>query len=327
MSPSQTLQEQQLLQNFSVHQDFTKLLIDAFVLITPSQKILKYNAAFCQILELRSPEVRKFSTLDELLSTAMPGDRGSAIEQLLASPSPTRIDDVPVINKIKDKPLSFIMSSYPYYDEAGNLLGVCLLLRDVTAETNLQFKYQHKALESITDPLTGLYTRRHFELLIDQEIEKSRVERTPLSIAILLFDLDKFKNVNDRYGHQAGDYVLCETARVLKNISRRADVLGRYGGEELLVLLFQVTPQIAIVVAEKFRTAIEKHLYVFEGHTIPVTTSLGVTLLSSQHDNKEAAIKRADECLYLAKSLGRNATVVDFGSGRMLAAEFLSPSK
>ena len=138
-----------------------------------------------------------------------------------------------------------------------------------------------------------------------------------------MFDLDKFKSVNDTFGHQAGDFVLVETANILKNTCRRSDILGRYGGEELLVLLFDTTPRVASLVAEKFRMAIHSNNYMFDNKKIPVTTSIGVTLLSTYDDSKEAAIKRADECLYVAKESGRNIVVVDFGEGKKTASDFL----
>ena len=320
---NQIILDSRLIEKFEVHKDFTRLFLDAFVLINGEHKILKFNSAFCQIVELRAIDIRKSANLDDLLSTKMPGSDKSAIDQLLSSQSPTRIDEVLAIKKINQQELTLIISSYPYYDGAGTLLGACLLLRDVTAETNLQTKYKDKSLESITDPLTNLYTRRYFEAQIDKEIQKCKENNTKLSLAILMFDLDKFKSVNDTFGHQAGDFVLVETANILKNTCRRSDILGRYGGEELLVLLFDTTPRVASLVAEKFRMAIHSNNYMFDNKKIPVTTSIGVTLLSTYDDSKEAAIKRADECLYVAKESGRNIVVVDFGEGKKTASDFL----
>jgi diguanylate cyclase (GGDEF)-like protein len=311
-----------LIEKFEVHKDFTRLFLDAFVLINREHRILKFNSAFCQIVELRAIDIRKIVSFDRMLTTEMSGAKESALEQLLSSRVPTRVDEVSVFNATNKKTLTLIISSYPYYDVDGTMLGACLLLRDVTAETNLQSKYKNKSLESITDPLTGLFTRRYFEVQIENEIAKCKANNKNLSLAILLFDLDKFKLINDNYGHQAGDYVLSETAKILRTTSRRSDILGRYGGEELLVLIFDASPQVATVVAEKFRSAIQNHEYVFEGKKIGVTTSIGVTLLSSYQDTKEAAIKRADACLYYAKELGRNKVAVDFGGGIKEANEF-----
>jgi diguanylate cyclase (GGDEF)-like protein len=320
---SQAILDSRLIEKFEVHKDFTRLFLDAFVLINREHKILKFNTAFCQIVELRAIDIRKSANFDDMLITRLPGTEQSAIEQLLTSQSPTRIDEVQAVNKMNQKELTLIISSYPYHDTNGNMLGACLLLRDVTAETNLQSKYKDKSLESITDPLTTLFTRRYFEAQIDKEIAKCKNNNLKLSLAILMFDLDKFKRINDTFGHQAGDFVLVETANILKKNSRRADILGRYGGEELLVLLFDTTPRVAALVAEKFRQAINSNSYIFQDKTIPVTTSIGVTLLNSYEDTKEAAIKRADECLYVAKESGRNLVVIDFGDGKKTAMDYL----
>jgi diguanylate cyclase (GGDEF)-like protein len=319
----QNILDSRLIEKFEIHKDFTRLFLDAFVLINREHKILKFNSAFCQIAELRAIDIRKIANFDEIIITTMPGIEQTAIEQLLLSEVPTRIDEVSAVNKASQKELTLIMSSYPYHDTDGEMLGACLLMRDVTAETNLQSKYKDKSLESITDPLTGLFTRRYFEAQIDKEIAKCKNNNLKLSLAILMFDLDKFKSINDTFGHQAGDYVLTETASILRKNSRRSDILGRYGGEELLVLIFDTTEHTAANLAEKFRASIHSHNYVFDGKKIPVSTSIGVTLLSSYEDTKEAAIKRADACLYLAKESGRNIVIADFGNGRKKITEYL----
>jgi len=323
----QDVLDSRLMEKFELHKDFTRLFLDAFVLINREHKILKFNSAFSQIVGLKAIDIRKIVNLDNVLLTNMPGSEQSAIDQLLNSMVPTRIDEVPAVNMTNQKGLVLIISSYPYYDADGTMLGACLLMRDVTAETNLQTKYKDKSLESITDSLTGLFTRRYFEMQIEKEIEKCRENNLRLSMSILMFDLDKFKHINDTYGHQAGDYVLVETAKLLRATSRRSDILGRYGGEELLVLIFDTTPKITTLVAEKFRTVIHSHDYIFDGKKIPVTTSIGGTSLISHEETKETAIKRADECLYVAKESGRNIVVVDFGEGKKSAAEFLSIEK
>jgi diguanylate cyclase (GGDEF)-like protein len=321
---NQTILDSRLIERFEVHRDFTRLFLDAFVLINNRHHILKFNSAFCQIAELRAIDVRRINLFDEILDTRIPGNEKTAVAELLSSQTPTRIDDVPALNLINQKKLNLIMSSYPYYDEDNTLLGACLLLRDVTAESNLQTKYKDKAIESITDPLTGLYTRRYFEVHIEKEIQKAKLEKSSPAIGIIMFDLDKFKNINDTYGHQAGDFVLSETAKVLKSTSRRSDILGRYGGEELLVIIFGTSERTTAIVAEKFRSEIQNHQYVFEGKTIPVTTSVGVTFIKDPEDSKEDAIKRADSCLYEAKNAGRNIVFVDFGFKKILATEYIT---
>jgi len=130
--------------------------------------------------------------------------------------------------------------------------------------------------------------------------------------------------VNDTYGHQAGDFVLMETAHVLKKASRGSDILCRYGGEELLTILPGISPKNSCLAAEKFRLAIQNHAYVFNGVTIPVTVSVGVSFFFYPSEPRKAVIERADRCLYLAKRSTRNAVYVDFGTGAFLAADYLN---
>lgn len=307
----------QLLEQFEAHRDFARVFLDAFVLINPQRKVLKFNQMFCSILGVRAVDVKRADSIDDLLLTEIPGSGNSAFDILLASIGPMRVDEIRARKVRVSEEMNLIMSSYPYFDESGQLLGACVVMRDVTAETNLQDKYKERTLQSITDPLTGLFTRRYFEDWCDKEVEKCRQLNQVPALGLLMFDLDKFKLVNDTFGHQAGDFVLSETAKVLRENARKTDILGRYGGEELLVLLVGADAEGCGVAAEKFREAIEAHNYVFGGKRIPVTTSVGVSLFVSTNDTRESVVARADKCLYAAKHSGRNAVYLDTGEGEI----------
>lgn len=307
--------EAELLEHFEVHRDFTRVFLDAFILITPNRKIIKFNQMFCSILGIRAVDVKRAESVDDVMLTEIPGSSTSAFDVLLTATGPMRVDEIRATKVKANDTMYLIMSSYPYFDAGGRLLGACIVMRDVTAETNLQDKYKERTLQSITDPLTSLFTRRFFEDWCDKEVEKCRnLNQTP-ALGFLLFDLDKFKTVNDTYGHQAGDFVLAETAKVLRENCRKTDILGRYGGEELLVLLVGADPDGCCIAAEKFREAIAQHEYVFEGKRIPVTTSVGVSLFLGLNDTRDTVVARADKCLYAAKHGGRNAVYADFGQG------------
>jgi diguanylate cyclase (GGDEF)-like protein len=224
----------------------------------------------------------------------------------------------------KDEELQLVIGTFPYSDEAGQLIGSCLMLRDVTAETQLQSKYDTKKTESITDALTGLYTRRYFEEWIDQETEFNRRLGVVPPLGILMFDLDKFKSINDTYGHQAGDYVLAQTSRLIKEALRKSDIVGRYGGEEIIVVLPGTTPQGTAIVAEKIRATIAENDYVFNGTKIPVTTSVGASAYLTLEEGRKEVIARADACLYAAKHSGRNVVFCSFGAGEENVSQYLS---
>lgn len=153
------------------------------------------------------------------------------------------------------------------------------------------------------DPLTRTLNRA--AVLERFHAELSECERYGNDFWLMMFDLDHFKRVNDTWGHLAGDRVLAEVAARVRDALRGADVLGRYGGEEFLILLPETRAVTGFKVAERLRAGIEAHTIEFEGHRIPVTVSIGMT--GYQHgDSAESMIDRADVAMYRAKGQGRN---------------------
>lgn len=157
---------------------------------------------------------------------------------------------------------------------------------------------------AVTDELTALYNIRYFKTILRAECLMARVEANK-SFCIVMSDVDNFKRFNDTYGHQVGDLVLKEVAAVLKSSVRSSDIVARYGGEEMIVLLRGTPLEGGLVVAKKIRENVEKHLVKDEDNNYKVTISLGVSSFNSQ-DNEETVIKRADQGLYKSKELGRN---------------------
>jgi len=155
------------------------------------------------------------------------------------------------------------------------------------------------------DALTGAYSRRGFLSLAESEI--SRALRMERPIALLVVDLDYFKQVNDRYGHPAGDTVLRKFVEVARSCLRREDLLGRFGGEEFMVLLPDTSPSAARVVAERIRTAISATRVSIASSVLQVrfTVSVGIAC-SAGRGSLEELLKVADNAMYLAKSRGRN---------------------
>ena len=177
----------------------------------------------------------------------------------------------------------------------------------VLAIAGLTLGSYQKKLETMatTDRLTGLTSRQMFDFLYRQARKANLRRRTPL--ALLIIDIDHFKQVNDTYGHPAGDQVLQGVARALNEVARGDDVLFRWGGEEFMVLLSDCTLDQAKASAERFRTRIED-LTLYRGDTtLQVTVSVGAAQLQSNEDI-DALISRADKALYQAKSKGRNRT-------------------
>jgi len=157
--------------------------------------------------------------------------------------------------------------------------------------------------ESKEDFLTKLYNKRALdEFFVLKDAEYERYGR---NFSIVMFDLDHFKNVNDSYGHEAGDAVLSAFAQILKKEARTVDVVGRYGGEEFIAILSETDTQGGVVFAEKVRKHVQRARFIYKGTRIEVTVSSGVSE-RKQHVSLQAVINSADEYLYKAKKDGRN---------------------
>jgi diguanylate cyclase (GGDEF)-like protein len=166
--------------------------------------------------------------------------------------------------------------------------------------------------ENITDHLIGIYNRRYLDRRIAEEI--SRAHRYTLPLSMILLDIDHFKAVNDNYGHQMGDQVLKRLGELLLNRVRDTDIIARYGGEEIAILLPQTGASCALDLAEQLRRAVETSIMVpadedNNTEAITITVSLGVTGLDRQVSDSQIFIQRADEALYQAKSDGRNRVI------------------
>ncbi|MBR5555168.1 GGDEF domain-containing protein [bacterium] len=171
----------------------------------------------------------------------------------------------------------------------------------------INFMYSHTKHLSVTDPLTGLYNRRHFDNMIEREFLRAQRYSNDLSIALI--DVDFFKKVNDTHGHLCGDYVLKEVAYLTLQTFRKTDMVFRYGGEEILVILTETPLEKAVIPLERLRKSIENYPFNYDGKDIKITVSIGVESLCEETHNFEELIDHADKALYKAKDNGRNQVV------------------
>jgi diguanylate cyclase (GGDEF)-like protein len=160
---------------------------------------------------------------------------------------------------------------------------------------------------TIVDGLTQIHNKRYLQEALEREVMRAR--RHGRELAVLMFDIDHFKRINDQYGHLAGDHVLRELARVVQTRVRRDEVFARYGGEEFALILPETSLEGAAQLAEILRDKIEKHTFVFQGERIPVTISMGGAILR-EDDTGTDLVKSADTKLYEAKRSGRNRVCV-----------------
>src|SRR5690606_29303082 len=156
---------------------------------------------------------------------------------------------------------------------------------------------------TIIDGLTQIHNKRYLIEALERDVMRAR--RHERDLCAVIFDIDHFKDINDRYGHLAGDYVLRELARVIQERIRRDEVFARYGGEEFVMILPETNMDGAVKLSEAVREMIATHKFVFQGETIPITISMGVALLAENMTGTEL-ITAADTKLYAAKNGGRN---------------------
>lgn len=186
--------------------------------------------------------------------------------------------------------------------ENNKIIGKVYIFQDITDKKIMLTTLQHNAKY---DFLSELYNRYEFFELGEIELYKSKRHNRPL--AVLMIDIDFFKKVNDTFGHLAGDIVIKEISKIFKNNFRNSDIIGRYGGEEFLVLLSETDSDNSLKIAEKLRATIENTQIAYESTTIKVTISIGVSVYEDfENIQLQELINNADKALYLAKNNGRN---------------------
>jgi diguanylate cyclase (GGDEF)-like protein len=161
-----------------------------------------------------------------------------------------------------------------------------------------------------TDPLLGINNRRHLFEMAEHEFEVAMRYQQPLSV--MMYDLDHFKKVNDTFDHSVGDLILQHVTQIVRDELRSADVIGRYGGEEFIVILPMTSAQQAFPLAERIRMNVEKINISTPKGNAGVTLSIGIVELTHTHpvESVEDVFRRADEAMYAAKQAGRNRTEI-----------------
>jgi len=190
----------------------------------------------------------------------------------------------------------------------GVIEHICILIEDVTDvchyQSMLRQTLDELALANRIDGLTQIFNRKHWEECLAKEF--SRARRYGHDVSLIMFDLDHFKRLNDTYGHQCGDMVLIEIAKLSQSLLRLCDIFGRYGGEEFAIILPETDLAGAADVAERIRNGIGRLSLSFQDKTITTSASVGVAVIESHNNRYEDLISNADTALYQAKALGRD---------------------
>lgn len=190
-------------------------------------------------------------------------------------------------------------SSFRYFD---------IMLSELLAIFKMKYQYTEKEFMSVLDGLTGLYNRRQFEIGLEQEV--NRTKRHPSDFSLAILDIDFFKKVNDNYGHQYGDYVLKTVADLMKQSFRKTDLLYRYGGEELIVIMPETNIEGAVIPVQRLRRMVEDYDFEYNNVKAKVTVSIGLTMNYQSLNTASDILKSADEALYRAKENGRNRVML-----------------
>jgi len=272
-------------------------------LVAPDGTWLKVNNALCSIVGYSQ---------QELLSKTF---------QDITHPDDLN-EDLRLVHQLLDGEIDTYQMEKRYFHRDGRvihiLLSVSLVRRpdgtprffvsqiqDVTRQKALEEELARLARE---DELTKVFNRRYFREFATREVIRGGRFREPQ--ALLMIDIDHFKRINDTYGHDIGDVVLCAMARECGRSLRSVDVFGRLGGEEFAALLLSTDLEIARMLAERLRKRIEDLVVEAAGHSIRFTVSIGLVAFTETNLSLDALLKKADEALYEAKDTGRNKVVV-----------------
>jgi diguanylate cyclase (GGDEF)-like protein len=196
-----------------------------------------------------------------------------------------------------------VVNTIPFYDENNEIVGA---IESFTDSTDLQTTIERVQLLgeiAFQDELTGIGNRRYIEMKLKSGLIE--VKEYQAKTGVLFYDIDRFKSINDRYGHEAGDQVLKMVANTISHNIRSVDFAGRWGGEEFIVLLQNVDEEKATVAGEKLRNLIRQSFVTVEGENLSVTVSGGGTLMVKE-DVPQTLLKRVDRLLYQSKHKGRD---------------------
>jgi len=263
---------------------------DGFKISDAGGKILEANDSYCRMIGYNVNELKtmNIADIDAKENQEMVAAHISKIKKVGSDSFTSR-------HKRKDGTEIDVEVTVTYLDDRGGQFFS--FVRDITDRKKLEADLLQAATH---DSLTGVFNRRSLEEKIEAEVERSK--RYGNTFSLIMFDIDDFKHINDTLGHLAGDAVLQGLAEVVNQNIRVIDAVGRWGGEEFMILLSETSAAEAAVVAEKLRTALASHRAGEAGH---ITASFGMTSYQ-EHDTLDTILKRVDDLLYSAKNSGKN---------------------
>lgn len=283
---------------------------DGVIVVDKEKRLVDINPAAQQFMRLNGREVIGYPALNYL---------PQAFSGLLESDG-----SAPVSYEMLAKDQKTYLSIYPIPLKSKNnkITGTLIILQDITRrkiaeiklqESNIQLQKEIQQIEvlqeslraqAVRDPLTNLFNRRYLEETLEREI--SRAQRTGNSVSVMMIDFDNFKEVNDQFTHLIGDQALLAFANILKKTSRREDIVCRYGGDEFLLILPDLTAEDAYTRAEAWRKSVSDLLFETPRGKMNVTVSIGLASFPQDGTTATDLITTADQAMYSAKENGKN---------------------
>ena len=281
-------------------------LHDGLYIVDRDRKISYWNRAAEQISGFKADEVIGSSCSDNIL-THVDGEGnqlclgGCPLENVIQDGKP-REAEVYMHHKTGHRvPVSVRVSSLT--DQTGKIIGGIELFTDISNQDANSLRVKELEKLALLDPLTQLANRSYMEKLIQVRLEEKK--RLKVSFGVFFIDIDFFKNINDSYGHDVGDKMLKYIAKTFSVHSRPFDVYGRWGGEEFVGIIRNITVQDLETFGNRLRMLIERSYISNEKRKLHVTVSIGATMVKDE-DTVETLIKRADTLMYESKKAGRN---------------------
>jgi diguanylate cyclase (GGDEF)-like protein/PAS domain S-box-containing protein len=288
-------------------------LYDGVYAVTPERKIIYWNNGAERISGYNCSEVIGKRCMDNILIHVDGQGLNLCQTQCPLSQAMTdgKLREHEVFLHHKDgHRVPVLLRVLPLRGRDDEIVGGVEIFSDNTSRMMLRHKIDELERSNMLDKLTNVSSREHLEMQIASEL--SRMRRYGWPFAILFIDIDNFKHVNDTYGHEMGDKVLKMVASTMSSSSRHSDVVGRWGGEEFIAILVNVTPEQIHDIAERYRILVEQSRLFTESTIVQVTVSIGSTT-ALPTDTIGDLIGRADKMMYESKLAGRNRVTVDQG--------------
>ncbi|MBI9051982.1 MAG: sensor domain-containing diguanylate cyclase [Anaerolineaceae bacterium] len=287
-------------------------LYDGVYFVDRDRTITYWNNGAERITGYKAGQVMGLSCRDNLLNHVT--GEGQALCQNGCPLSACMTDGVPreadvFLHHADGHRVPVLVRAAPMYDDDNKIIGAVETFSTDMGASSMRHELQELRQSMEMDKLTNIANRQFIDTRLHGMVAEQALRKNP-SAGILFLDIDNFKNVNDTYGHDVGDKVLRMVAQTLNKNLRRSDVIGRWGGEEFLAILYDVNSDIAIRnVAEKLRMLVEFSRLDITEISLSVTISIGATMLSDS-DTIESVVNRADQLMYTSKKAGRNQVTV-----------------